>query len=71
MTAVAYYSALNGNPFVWFVMWDADSQACGMSKDTLGYPYLYFPSFELEGIGDEGFDAVVAIKKTLERGVCV
>jgi len=43
MFIAAAYGFKNGDPRKLIIGWDSDQRGCGYTKETLDYPYLYWP----------------------------
>ena len=43
MLVCGIYSFKVGKPNMLLVGWDSDHNGCGYSKETIDYPYLYWP----------------------------
>lgn len=52
MVGVSGYGYLKGDPYLLLTPWDADSNGCGYSNDTLDYPFLYFPSINASAVSE-------------------
>jgi len=50
MIGTSAYGYLYGNPELLLTSWDADGNGCGYNTTTKDYPYLYFPSIDLEAV---------------------
>lgn len=48
MVGVSGYGLNKGNPKLLTTLWGADKLGCGYSKEVVKYPYLYFPTIDLE-----------------------
>ena len=47
LVALGWYGYFYGSPLLYMTVWDTDGNACGLSKATLGNPYIYFPKLEV------------------------
>jgi hypothetical protein len=43
MFACSVYGWTLGNPKLLLIGWDSDHRGCGLSNETLNYPFLYWP----------------------------
>jgi choline transporter-like protein 2/4/5 len=70
MGGVTAYGLLQGDPYLLLTTWDANGNGCGYNTTTKDYPYLYFPTIDLEA-AKKADPSVKSISDVLRFGVCV
>jgi choline transporter-like protein 2/4/5 len=48
MVATSFYGFLYGDPKLLLTAWDGLGRGCGYNASVADYPYLYFPTIDLE-----------------------
>jgi len=81
MFVAAAYGFKNGDPKKLIIGWDADKMGCGLSKETIDYPYLYWakaPDVKLvdniKALAKDPLKIKETMKEAmnmLDNGVCV
>lgn len=69
-TGVHWYGFMHGDPYLLLTTWDYDGNGCGYNETTLEYPYLYYPTIDIQGAAAKGASVETA-KEILRYGVCV
>ena len=65
MVGTSGYGFMYGDPYLLLTTWDFDGNGCGYSNKTMDYPFLYFPTIDLEAAqkADASVDSVTEILK--------
>ena len=72
MVGTSGYGFLYGKPELLLTAWDADGNGCGYNATTKDYPYLYFPSIDLESLKNATNDpSMESVTEVLRYSMCV